>query len=216
MKSYNAYIFDMDGTITDTAVVWLGIFREGLEHFGVMPPDDVTLMQHTHDFAQMLLLGLPKEKLKDFVSLAHKLANERLPKASFNTGAYETLEKLKNKGKKIAIFSTLDRPIFEPAIKLRELGKITDVLIAGTDVPHRKPNPDGLLKALNDLSVSKEGFREAVYIGDKDTDVQTAHNAGIDAILYYPVQHQLFYSLETLKKHKPEYIITDWQELVIG
>lgn len=214
MKSYTTYIFDLDGTITDTLVVWLGIFRDCLVQCGITPPDDKTLSQHTHDFRQMILLGLSEEKLHDFTLLAHKIANERLPKASFHVGAYEVLESIKNKGKNIAIFSSLDRPIFEPAISFRELNKLADVLIAGTDVPYRKPHPAGIIKALDDLNIPKRDYKNAVYIGDKDTDIQAAHGAGIDAILYYPIAHQLFYPLHELQKHNPEYIISDWQELL--
>ena len=53
-----------------------------------------------------------------------------------------------------------------------------------------------------------------MYIGDKDTDILAAHNAGIDGILYYPVEHQLIYELDELQTHKPEAIITDWRELL--
>lgn len=215
MKSYSAYIFDLDGTITDTLVVWLGIFRDCLQHFGITPPDDETLSQHTHDWKQMIPLGLPEEKLPDFIALAHTFANQRLPEAPLQEGAYEMLEMVKHKGKKIAFFSTLDRPIFEPALKSRNLERLADVAVAGTDVPYRKPHPAGLVKALADLGISKDEFSQAVYVGDKDTDIQAAHNAGIDGILYYPVTHQLFYSLSELKKHQPEYIITDWKELTV-
>lgn len=214
MKQYQTYIFDLDGTITDTMIVWLGIFRDSLLHFGITPPDDKTLSHHTHDWKQMLQLGLPEDKLDAFIQLAHKLANERLVKAPLHVGAYEMLEALKNHGKHVAIFSTLDRSIFEPAIKYRNLDSIADAAIAGTDVEHRKPQPDGILKALKDLGVPESGYKNAVYLGDKDTDIQAARNAGIDSVLYYPASHQIMYDLETLNEHKPTAVIHDWQELV--
>lgn len=215
MKHYQTYIFDLDGTITDTMTVWLGIFREGLEHFGIPLPDDKTILQHTHDWKEMVYLGLPEEKVEAFGALARDLANQRLSDAPLHVGAYEMLEALKNNGKQIAIFSTMDRPVFEPAVLHRGLDKITNVLIAGTDVPHRKPRPDGILKALQDLHVDEKDYKNAVYIGDKDTDIQAAHNAGIDSILYYPAAHHLMYDLEEVKQHKPTYIITDWDQLAV-
>lgn len=213
MKAYTTYIFDLDGTITDTLTVWLGIFRDCLLECGVTPPDDKTLSQHTHDWKQMLQLGLPESKLDEFVALAHKLANERLPEAPVHIGALEALETLKNAGKRVAIFSTMDRPIFEPAMKHRGLDKIAEVAVAGTDVAHRKPQPDGILKALTDLGITAQDYATAVYIGDKDTDIQAAHNAGIDGVLYYPAAHQLFYDLEALSAHQPTAIINDWAEV---
>jgi HAD superfamily hydrolase (TIGR01549 family) len=213
MKTYSTYIFDLDGTITDTASVWLGIFRDDLAEHGITPPDDKTLSAHTHDWRQMLELGLSEDKLESFTARAHELANERLPKTPLHNGAYEMLERLVNAGKRVAIFSTLDRPIFEPVISYRELDKLVSVAIAGTDVPHRKPAPDGILKALDDLNVPKDEYHDAVYIGDKDTDILAAQNAGVDGVLYYPVEHELLYELDKLAKHKPAAIIHDWREL---
>jgi HAD superfamily hydrolase (TIGR01549 family) len=213
MKQYDTYIFDLDGTITDTLVVWLGIFRDCLESQGVTAPDDQTLSKHTHDWRQMLQLGLPEEKLDAFIAQAHKLANERLPEAPVHNGAIEALQALKQAGKRIAIFSTLDRPIFEPAMEFRGLNEIAEVAVAGTDVPQRKPQPDGILKALDDLGIDKNAYAACVYIGDKDSDIQAANNAGIDGVLYYPPAHQPFYDLDKLKEHDPVAVLTDWQEL---
>lgn len=214
MKEYTTYIFDLDGTITDTMTVWLGIFRDGLTTFQVVPPDDKTLSAHTHDWKQMLELGLPESKLDEFIALAHKLAKERLPEAPLHEGAYEMLETLKAKGKRIAIFSTMDRPIFEPAMQYRNLDAIAEVAVAGTDVANRKPQPDGILKSLKDLGIAPTDYATAVYIGDKDTDILAAHNAGVDGVLYYPPDHQKMYDLEELKKHNPTAIINSWSELL--
>lgn len=213
MKNYSTYIFDLDGTITDTMALWLDILRDGLIEFGFTSFDDQVLIQYSHDWREFVKIGFPKEKIEALTEYFHVVANRRLPAAPLQKGAYETLELLKKRGKRIAIFSTMGRPIFEPAMHYRNLYAITDVAIAGTDVLYRKPHPDGILKALKDLEIPQEEFKNAVYVGDKDTDIQAAHNAGIDSILYYPVNHQLMYDLTDLKKNNPAYIITDWQEL---
>jgi phosphoglycolate phosphatase len=215
MKMYDTYIFDLDGTITDTVSVWLGILRDALINFHVPPPDDKTLALYSHDWKQLKHIGFPEDKfdaLRDFI---YGLANKRLPDAEFQTGAYETLEQLKNQGKRLAIFSSLDRAMFYPAMEHRNLFSLVDVAIAGNDIPERKPNPAGIFKALEKLEISKEAYSSVVYIGDKDTDIQTAYNAGIDSILYYPIAHSMIYDLTALKKHHPTYIITDWEELLV-
>ena len=47
-----------------------------------------------------------------------------------------------------------------------------------TDTPI-KPAPDGVNKILKTLNIPKE---EALYVGDSDVDMQTAHNARLTAI----------------------------------
>jgi beta-phosphoglucomutase-like phosphatase (HAD superfamily) len=214
VKAYDIYIFDLDGTITDTMTVWLDILRDALNHFKITPPDDKELAWYSHDWKQLRKIGFPEEKFDEFAKVIYGFANKRLPEADFHHGAYAMLENLKNKGKKIGIFSSMDREMFEPAMEQRNLYQITNVAIAGNDLPNRKPHPAGLRKALTDLGVSTAKLSKAVYVGDKDTDIQTAHNAGIDSILYYPISHSIVYDLPDLKKHNPTHIITDWEELV--
>lgn len=214
MKIYKTYLFDLDGTLTDTLVVWLGIIRDCLEACGVTPPDDTTISRHTHDWKEMPKLGLPENKLDDFIQLAHRAATEQLPQAPLHASALDALQALKDAGKQVGIFSTMDRAILEVAMKVHGLHNYCQAEVAGSDVPHRKPKPDGILKAMEDLGVSAKDTRSIVYIGDKDTDIQAANAAGIDGVLYYPAAHQLFYDQKELEVHNPAAILTDWQELI--
>lgn len=214
MKQYHTYIFDLDGTITDTMAVWLKLLHDNLLEFGVTPPDDKTILSHAHDWNTMIEFGLREDQLNAFSARASTLANELLPAAHLHVGSYAMLERLKNRGKRIGIYSAMKRDILEPAMHYRNLSPLVEVAISGSDVPRRKPHPDGIYKALEDLSVSEDEYKNAIYIGDRETDIQAAHNAGIDAALYYPASHQLMYSLKELKKYNPEYILTDWHELL--
>jgi histidinol-phosphate phosphatase family protein len=49
------------------------------------------------------------------------------------------------------------------------------------DHPDRKPNPGMILQALRDWSIDKN---ESVLIGDKESDIEAARRAGIDAVLF--------------------------------
>lgn len=215
MKQYKTYIFDLDGTITDTTGVWIGIFRDCLEHVGIATADiaDDEIAKHTHNWDATVALGVDPDDLPKFSVYAARLAHERLGSAELFPGARDTLQTIVDHGKKLAIFSSMDRGILEPTAQRNQLHELTSVIIAGTDVPQRKPHPDGILKALQDLGVPKEDYRHAVYIGDKDTDIHAAQAAGIDAILFYPAIHQIIYDKETILSHNPTAVITDWQEL---
>jgi phosphoglycolate phosphatase len=214
MKAYDTYIFDLDGTITDTMTVWLSILRDALMHFGITPPDDKELISYTHDWRELRRIGFPENKFDKFATFIYGLANKRLPEAKFQDNAFETLTALKNSGRNIAIFSTIDRQMFGPVMEHRNLYAITSVAVAGNDVALRKPHPAGIFKALEGLGVEKTAGRNIVYVGDKETDVQTAHNAGIDSILYYPASHHFLYDLSDLEKHNPTHVISDWRELL--
>ena len=44
---------------------------------------------------------------------------------------------------------------------------------------NKKPSPDAIFAILKELNISKE---RALFIGDSETDIKTAENAGIDCI----------------------------------
>lgn len=57
-----------------------------------------------------------------------------------------------------------------------------DAMTCGNDVPHRKPHPHLLLKALDQLG---RGAGDHVwYVGDSTTDVIAAKRAGVTAVFY--------------------------------
>src|SRR5690625_1362641 len=50
-----------------------------------------------------------------------------------------------------------------------------DVTIAGDEVEHAKPHPEGVHKAMDLLNTKPE---ESMYIGDSDADIQAGSRAG--------------------------------------
>lgn len=215
MKTYDVYLFDLDGTLTNTAPVWVEIFKDGLADHGITNISEQIIAQHTHDWRAVLELGLPEEKLTDFITLAYRRASLRLPKAPLCTGALPMLERLKHAGKQTGVFTTMDRPILEPVMEFHSaLAGLLDVIVAGTDVPRRKPHPDGIHYALGKLGVVQDGHAAVAYFGDKDTDIFTAQNAGVDGVLYLPSGHSEMYDLDTLRTISASAIIESWDEVL--
>ena len=90
----------------------------------------------------------------------------------------EILIELKRKNIKIAVLSNK----FDSATK--ELcdyyfPKLIDINVGESAETPKKPNPQGLLKIINDLNLTKE---ECVYVGDSEVDILTAKNANIECI----------------------------------
>ena len=57
-----------------------------------------------------------------------------------------------------------------------------DTMTCGSDVKHRKPHPDLLLKALE--QIGREADEHTWYVGDSTTDVVAAKRAGVAAVFY--------------------------------
>lgn len=183
-KTFDAFVFDLDGTLLDTLPDLVSVTNETLRHFG-QP-------EHTSDeilamvgnglcslISQAVPAGIPNDELEE--ELAYwKAAYDSCGHArtTLYPGMMDTLESLKARGKKLAVLSNkFDGGVkdvmnhFMPGFMDFELGE--------GPVP-RKPDPTGLLLVAKTLGV--EASRIA-YVGDSaDTDMSAAHNAGAYAI----------------------------------
>lgn len=110
-----------------------------------------------------------------------------------NTGLYEgiaeTLMYLKEQGIRMAIVSNkLQQGVTElvnsvvHTVGANDSLRLCDYMttsIGETQTVRRKPAPDMVMKALDELCVDIDN---AVYIGDSDVDIATARNAGLSCI----------------------------------
>lgn len=82
-----------------------------------------------------------------------------------------------HKTHKIGIVTTKFHYRIEAILKKFGVFEFADVIVGGEDVTCEKPDPEGLLKAIDAFGVRKN---EALYVGDSLVDAQTAANAGVD------------------------------------
>jgi phosphoglycolate phosphatase len=97
----------------------------------------------------------------------------------------EQILRLKAVDLPVGVISNRRRDFFEQELELVDgtgwLG-LFDVTVCGTDVARRKPAPDALLHALQQLTLPAD--EHVWYVGDSTTDVIAARLAGITPIFY--------------------------------
>ena len=93
-------------------------------------------------------------------------------------GIIPLLEKLKSEKIKTAIVTNKDESAAKKLVEDMFPG-LVDVTIGLVPGRQPKPSPDGVLAALEILGSNKS---ESVYVGDSETDVMTAKNAGLPCI----------------------------------
>lgn len=94
-------------------------------------------------------------------------------------GIPELLRKLQQKGIRLAIVSNKAHPAVRE-LRDRYFPETMQVAIGESVEIRRKPAPDTVFKALEELGIPKE---QAVYVGDSEVDKKTADNAGMDCFL---------------------------------
>ncbi len=184
-KKYDAVIFDLDGTLLNTLEDLMDSVNYALSILG-MKQRSYNEIRHFVGNGVQRLMELSVPQGKDNPQFEHALA---LFKEYYNvhcndkTGLYqgitELLDTLKQKDFQMAIVSN---KYYEgvQALKERYFRDYLSVAIGEREGIRKKPAPDTVIAALNELGVAKE---RAVYVGDSEVDIATAANTGMDCIV---------------------------------
>lgn len=92
-------------------------------------------------------------------------------------GVKEVLRNLKNKGYKIGIVTTKFHYRIEQILNRFRAEDLVDLIVGAEDVKIEKPNPEGLLWAVDKFQLKKA---DILYVGDSLVDAKTAENAQIN------------------------------------
>ena len=180
----NAFIFDMDGLLTDSEIVSYAIFRDVLAEAGVK----LTKQEYaTHCCGQpaepsihylIERYGLPWTE-QELADKLHRLEFERAGEIVAKPGAQEILSYLKDQGSKLALATSSKVSRAEIILTNNHLRDFFNELTFSHEVKHGKPAPDIFLKAASKLG-EKPG--ECVVFEDSEAGVRAAHAAGIPVI----------------------------------
>ena len=181
---YSAVIFDLDGTVLDTLGDLHSSVCFALEK-NSMPQRTVDEVRHFvgNGIANLIKRSTPDgtdddrdgKVLGDFIKHYTEHCNDT---TSPYDGIPKLLQFLSEKGIKTAVLSNKSDFAVKALCELH-FGNLFDYVAGEKENVRRKPYPDGVFAALEELGVEKEN---AVYVGDSEVDVETARNAGIDLI----------------------------------
>lgn len=182
MIAYSHYIWDFDGTLFDSYPHSIAALCAAAEHYGI-PADPNAVSQAIHiNFATAYrLLGLTQEQL----ALFHDLRARRdfLPPVTPFPGVQKALEALRMRGAKHYLFTHSSRHMSVDYLEEYGLaGLFTDFVTADLHFP-AKPAPDGILYLLQRHAIPP---KTAAMVGDREIDILSGRNAGIDGILFDP------------------------------
>lgn len=182
MSKYNTYIFDFDYTLADSSKGIIMCFRYVLENYGYHDISDYQIkltIGKTLDESFSILTGITdKETLTLYAKEYVKKADDWM---TANTVLFlETspvLHALKERGYKIGIVSTKYRYRIMEFVEKEFPKEFFDIIIGAEDVKAHKPDPAGLILAINSLQSDLE---RCLYIGDSIIDAKTAQAIGVD------------------------------------
>lgn len=137
----------------------------------------------------------------------------------FEPGARPMLEALNEFGLTVGIISNRRRDYVDKELASIEGSgwlHLTKTVVGGNEVKHRKPSPDLILKALENLG-EKPG-PGVWYVGDSTTDVYSAKEAGVTAVFYNgakwePEWIDKIFPATARHPHTPDTVVNQFSEL---
>ncbi len=184
VKTYDAYLFDMDGTLVNSEPLKGKALAFACLDFGVNIDDFIykdVMGKSWHIVTEYIFrhAGI-SPSLTEFNLRFNKhyehLLNEQL---DVNLGVREYLTYLQQKGYKCALVTSSKKWAVELILNRLQLCHFFDVIVTQEDVQRHKPDPEAYLFALSKLGVSAV---DAIIFEDSHTGVLAAEASGCDVI----------------------------------
>lgn len=199
-------------------------------------PDDAKLVEYVKEYAQLhpkikadrkisrtdifeVLFGEDQEAKK----VAHKIFNQHyrnhfgtvLP---FEPKVHSVLLGLRGLGLKLGVITNRDREFFEHELQAIENGswaQLFDSMVCGDDTPDRKPHPDQLIKASEELGYPPG--TNVWYVGDSTTDIIASKVGNFTGVFFNGAQWdqnwlEKIFPGNQRYPHKPDVVVNDFSE----
>ena len=166
MHDIKYWIFDMDGTLTNSAHDFVHIRAElGLD-------SSEPILEALH--------AMPSEEASPLWRKLDELELFYADQATIKSGAHELLDFLRATGAEMAILTRNTMPVVHHTLDACGIADyFTEPLIFDRDRCQPKPSPDGILRLLEMWQV---GPQQAVMVGDFLYDLQAGSAAGVTTV----------------------------------
>ena len=185
LKKFELIIFDLDGTLVDSAKDIMIANNKTLEKFGYKP---ISFKNVKHIIGQGIRVNIIRSLKMQNVKINKKKENEMYDfffsfykknlyvESKIYRGLNSFLKNLKKKGYKLAVCSNKLEVLTKIVLKKTKLLKYFDFVAGGDTFAHRKPHPSVLNNIIKNFKINKNNV---LFIGDSEHDYHSALNSNI-------------------------------------
>lgn len=182
----NAVLFDLDGTLFDTAPDLAYALNTLLTKYKKSPlPFSVIRPQAGHGGKGLIKLGFGiNEEHSEFISLWQELLNiysfHLTRETNLFPGMLQVLDFIEQQQLQWGIVTNKPAWLTQPVLDKFNLTPRTKCIVCGDSLPQRKPDPEPMWHA---CELIKCNVNECLYIGDAERDMQSAKRAGLYGLI---------------------------------
>jgi 2-phosphoglycolate phosphatase len=181
---YNAVLFDLDGTLVDTAPDMVAVLQHLQREHGIDPvPYELGRSNVSNGAVGLLTVGFPEIEI-EFGGDLHQEYLERYEEmicvdSQVFDNLHELLEQLDDKEYPWGVVTNKPEQLTVPLMIALGLAERSACIISGDTLAVRKPDPAPLLLACDVIGVDPD---TAIYIGDAERDIEAGRRAGMATI----------------------------------
>jgi phosphoglycolate phosphatase len=180
-----AVLFDLDGTLLDTAPDMVGALDELRRENGFAPlPFEEVRALVSHGSGRLVRLGFPEADSERLAVLQRRYLEIYAAALSARTRLFPGMDAVLAElaARRLALGVVTNKPswLTEPLLKQLGLRERFACVISGDSLSERKPHPMPLLHAAKLAGAAPE---DCLYVGDAERDVQAARAAGMRSLV---------------------------------
>ena len=211
-----AVLFDLDGTLIDTAADFVRIIGKMSQENNWQAPSETDIRQQVSAGASAMVKlmlehnGQTAITEKQLLAYRQQFLDDYEADICVDSVVFNELEELltvlERKGTPWGIVTNKPRYLAESLLDKMQLTTRCSVLVCPEDVSRTKPDPEPMYLALEKLGIARGGSACVLYIGDHIRDIEAGNAAGMPTILaaygYIPPEDQ-----KSIKKWGANYIV---------
>lgn len=184
MPKIKTVLFDLDGTLADTAPDLANALNHVLKNHQCDPlPYETIRPIVSHGGMALITLGFGKEH-PEFDTLYQELLQHYQNNIANETvlfpGMNELLRELEEKNINWGVVTNKPSWLTEPLLDALNLTSRTAAIVSGDTLEQRKPHPAPILHACKQAGSEAA---ECMYIGDAERDIEAGNRAGMPSIV---------------------------------
>jgi phosphoglycolate phosphatase len=209
-----AVIFDLDGTLLDSAADLASAVDQTLAELGVPPAGEAMVQLWVGNGASKLLeRALRHAGVDDEARIAQARARffdhygaHLAVRSQLYDGTLAALKQLSARGLRLAVCTNKPSRFVRPVLEAFGVAGYFAALLGGDDLPVKKPDPEPLLHLARELRLAPQA---CLMVGDSCHDVDAARAAGMPVVaVSYGYNHG-----EDIRNSHPDAVIDSLAQL---
>ncbi len=202
-----AILFDLDGTLVDTSEFIYQAYEHTLSLYKYKVIKRKLLAPHIGRGLSAIYKDLaPKGDNKSLMETHNSFQEKHFYLVKSFPDILGVIKKLRKTGLKIGIVTSRYKNTPKTLESAGLNPNLFDVIITADNVTNPKPDPEGIILALDKLKIKPE---EAIFVGDATVDIEMGKNAKVKTV-------GVIYGFggKGISKSNPDYVIDNIEQLL--